>query len=99
MNEPTLLSPDRAHSLRRLFLALAILTGLAASVFVLASQPVTDFLREGPARLLPFEGGAARAVLGIGAAIATIVAGARSGEASRSPRSSSRRSPSASASC
>ena len=76
MNEPTLLTPERAHSLRRLLLLLAILAGLAASVIVLASQPVTDFLREGPARLLPFEGGAARVVLGLGAALATIVAGA-----------------------
>lgn len=76
MNEPTLLSPDRARSLQRLLLVLAILAGLAASVIVLASQPVTDFLREGPARLLPFEGGAARVVLGLGAALATIIAGA-----------------------
>ncbi len=76
MNEPTLLTPERARSLQRLLLVLAILAGLAASVIVLASQPVTDFLREGPARLLPFEGGAARVVLGLGAALATIVAGA-----------------------
>jgi len=76
MSEPTLLSPERARSLRGLLLVLAILAGLAASMFVLASQPATDFLREGPARLLPFEGGAARVVLGIGAALATIVAGA-----------------------
>ena len=76
MNEPTLLTPERARSLRGLLLVLAILAGLLASVIVLASQPVTDFLREGPARLLPFEGGAARVVLGLGAALATIVAGA-----------------------
>ena len=76
MNEPTLLTPERARSLRGLLLALAVLTGLLASAIVLASQPVTDFLREGPARLLPFEGGAARVVLGLGAALATIVAGA-----------------------
>ncbi len=76
MSEPTLLSPHRAASLSRLLLVLAILAGLAASLIVLAFQPVTDFLREGPARFLPFEGEAARYVLGAGAALATIVAGA-----------------------
>lgn len=76
MNEPTLLTSERARSLRRLTLVLAILAGLAASLIVLASQPITDFLREGPARVLPMEGGALRVVLGGGAALATIVAGA-----------------------
>ena len=69
----TVLPPDRAERLRRLALALAGLTGLATAAFLLASQPTVDFLREGPARFLPFEGGEARAVLGIGAGAAAIV--------------------------
>ena len=76
MNEPTLLTSNRAQSLQRQLLVLAILAGLAASLIVLASQPITDFLREGPARVLPMEGGALRVVLGVGTALATIVAGA-----------------------
>ena len=76
MNEPTLLTSKRAQSLQRQLLVLAILAGLAASLIVLASQPITDFLREGPARVLPMEGGALRVVLGVGTALATIVAGA-----------------------
>ena len=76
MNEPTLLTSKRAQSLQRQLLVLAILAGLAGSLIVLASQPLTDFLREGPARVLPMEGGALRVVLGVGTALATIVAGA-----------------------
>ena len=76
MNEPTLLTSKRAQSLQRQLLVLAILAGLAASLIVLASQPLTDFLREGPARVLPMEGGSLRVVLGVGTALATIVAGA-----------------------
>ncbi len=76
MTEQTLLTSERAQSLRRLLLILAILAGLAASLIVLVSQPITDFLREGPARVLPMEGGTLRLVLGVGAALATIVAGA-----------------------
>ena len=76
MNEPTLLTSKRAQSLQRQLLVLAILAGLAASLIVLASQPITDFLREGPARVLPMEGGTLRVVLGVGTALATIVAGA-----------------------
>ncbi len=76
MNEPTLLTSNRAQSLQRQLLILAILAGLAASLIVLVSQPITDFLREGPARVLPMEGGTLRVVLGVGTALATIVAGA-----------------------
>ena len=70
----TVLPPDRADSLRRLLLILAGLVGLATAAFLLSSQPTIDFLREGPARLLPFKGDEARLVLGIGAGIASIVA-------------------------
>ena len=70
----TVLPPDRADSLRRLLLILAGLVGLATAAFLLNSQPTIDFLREGPARLLPFKGDEARLVLGIGAGIASIVA-------------------------
>ena len=76
MSEPTLLTSNRAQSLQRQLLILAILAGLAASLIVLVSQPITDFLREGPARVLPMEGGTLRLVLGVGTALATIVAGA-----------------------
>ena len=70
----TVLPPDRADSLRRLLLILAALVGLATAGFLLSSQPTIDFLREGPARLLPFKGAEARMVLGIGAGVAAIVA-------------------------
>ena len=70
----TVLPPDRADSLRRLLLILAALVGLATAGFLLSSQPTIDFLREGPARLLPFKGDEARMVLGIGAGVAAIVA-------------------------
>ena len=70
----TVLPPDRADTFRRLLLILAGLVGLATAAFLLNSQPTIDFLREGPARLLPFEGDEARLVLGIGAGIAAIVA-------------------------
>lgn len=70
----TVLPPDRAASLRRLLLILAALVGLATAGFLLSSQPTIDFLREGPARLLPFKGDEARMVLGIGAGVAAIVA-------------------------
>ncbi|MCY4455032.1 MAG: DM13 domain-containing protein [Chloroflexi bacterium] len=70
----TVLPPDRAESLRRLLLIIAGLVGLATAAFLLSSQPTIDFLREGPARLLPFKGDEARLVLGIGAGIAAIVA-------------------------
>ncbi len=69
----TVLPPDRADRLRRLLLILGGLVGLATAAFLLSSQPTIDFLREGPARLLPFKGDAARLVLGIGAGIASIV--------------------------
>ena len=70
----TVLPPDRADRLRRLLLILAGLVGLATAAFLLNSQPTIDFLREGPARLLPFKGDEARLALGIGAGIASIVA-------------------------
>lgn len=70
----TVLPPDRADSLRRLLLILAALVGLATAGFLLSSQPTIDFLREGPARLLPFKGAEARMVLGIGAGVAALVA-------------------------
>ena len=70
----TVLPPDRADTFRRLLLILAGLVGLATAAFLLNSQPTIDFLREGPARLLPFEGDEARLVLGIGAGIAAIIA-------------------------
>lgn len=70
----TVLPPETADRFRRLLLILAALVGLATAAFLLSSQPTIDFLREGPARFLPFEGSEARMVLGIGAGIAAIVA-------------------------
>lgn len=70
----TVLPPGRADSLRRVLLALAAVAGIATAAFLLSSQPTIDFLREGPARLLPFEGGSARVVLGLGAGGAALVA-------------------------
>ena len=70
----TVLPPETADRFRRLLLILAALAGLATAAFLLSSQPTVDFLREGPARFLPFKGDEARLFLGIGAGIAAIVA-------------------------
>ena len=70
----TVLPPDTADRFRRLLLILAALVGLATAAFLLSSQPTVDFLREGPARFLPFKGDEARLFLGIGAGVAAIVA-------------------------
>ena len=72
----TVLPPETADRFRRLLLILAALVGLATAGFLLSSQPTVDFLREGPARFLPFKGGEARLFLGISAGIAAIVAAA-----------------------
>ena len=70
----TVLPPDTADRFRRLLLILAALVGLATAAFLLSSQPTVDFLREGPARFLPFKGDEARLFLGIGAGVAAIIA-------------------------
>lgn len=70
----TVLPPETAERFRRLLLILAALVGLATAAFLLSSQPTVDFLREGPARFLPFKGDEARLFLGISAGIAAIVA-------------------------
>ena len=72
----TVLPPETADRFRRLLLILAALVGLATAGFLLSSQPTVDFLREGPARFLPFKGDEARLFLGISAGIAAIVAAA-----------------------
>ena len=72
----TLLMPDRADSLRRVLLAVGAAAGLAAAVYVLASQAASDFLREGPARVFAADGDALRVLLGGGAAAATAIAAA-----------------------
>ncbi|MYD65257.1 MAG: hypothetical protein F4X26_04635, partial [Chloroflexi bacterium] len=74
MATTTVLPPDSADRFRRLLLILAALVGLATAAFLLSSQPTVDFLREGPARFLPFKGDEARLFLGIGAGVAAIVA-------------------------
>ena len=70
----TVLMPDRADALRRVLLAFAAASGLAAAAFVLSSQAAADFLREGPARLLGADGGTLRVLLGGGGATATVIA-------------------------
>lgn len=70
----TVLPPDTADRFRRLLLILAALVGLATAGFLLSSQPTVDFLREGPARFLPFKGDEARLMIGIGVGVAAIVA-------------------------
>ena len=70
----TLLPPLRADRLRRVLLAIGGLVGLATAAYLLNSQPTVDFLREGPARVLPLEGGELRVLLAAGTAAATVVA-------------------------
>ena len=71
-----LLPPERAAALRRASLALAALAGTAAGAWLLGSQATVDFLREGPARLLPLEGGALRPPMAAASALAAIAAAA-----------------------
>ena len=68
------LAPHRADALRHLLLALAAVAGVAAAGYVLSSQAVTDFLREGAVRFTGLEGETLRVVLGLGALAATGVA-------------------------
>ncbi len=72
----TLLPPERAAALRRAALALAALAGTAGGAWLLGSQPAVDFLREGPARVLPLEGGALRPPMAAASALAAIAAAA-----------------------
>ncbi len=74
MIESPLLAPERAERLRRSLVILAAIAGLVASIVVLSSQEVTDFLREGPVRLLDIRGDTLQLVLGVGTAIATAIA-------------------------
>lgn len=55
---------------------LAAISGLAAGVYVLSSQAVADFLREGPARVLGSSGDGLRLSLGFGSIAAIGVASA-----------------------
>lgn len=57
----------------RIAAAVATLLGLGVAALVLASSETADFLGEGPARVLPYEGTARRLTMGIGTAIATLV--------------------------
>ena len=50
------------------------MAGLAAAGIVLSSQTVTDFLREGPVRVVDLEGERLRLLLGLGTALATMAA-------------------------
>jgi hypothetical protein len=74
MIQNPLLASESAERLRISLLIAAAIAGLIASVVVLSSQEVTDFLREGPARLLDIRGDTLQVVLGAGSAIATVVA-------------------------
>ena len=74
INSNSLLAPDRAERLRRALVVLAAMAGLAAAGIVLSSQTVTDFLREGPVRVVDLEGERLRLLLGLGTALATMAA-------------------------
>ena len=74
INSNPLLAPDRAERLRRALVVLAAMAGLAAAAVVLSSQTVTDFLREGPVRVVDLEGERLRVLLGLGTALATMAA-------------------------
>lgn len=54
---------DRMHArlrmVSRLALVLAAVVGAGGALWALTSQPVADFVNEGPVRLLGVEGGAA----------------------------------------
>lgn len=67
----------RLRTLSRLALvaaAAAAAAGAGGAVWALASQPVADFLNEGPVRLIGVEGGARRVVIGGGSLLAVLVA-------------------------
>ena len=66
MNDRTVVDWAQARRLRRILLALALLSATAAGVIVLSSQEVADFLREGPARMTDLRGDTLRIVLGVG---------------------------------
>lgn len=74
VNSNSLLAPDRAERLRRALVVLAAMAGLAAAGIVLSSQTVTDFLREGPVRVVDLQGDRLRVLLGLGSALATMAA-------------------------
>ena len=76
MATTTLLPQPRAEALRRRLVALAAIAGAAAGAYVLSSQAVADFLREGPARVLGGGGGGLRLLLGVGCIAAVGVASA-----------------------
>lgn len=68
------LAPPRADALRHLLLGLAGVAGAAAAGYVLSSQAVADFLREGAVRFTGLEGDTLQVVLGLGALAATGIA-------------------------
>ncbi|MEZ4502059.1 MAG: DM13 domain-containing protein [Dehalococcoidia bacterium] len=85
-NSPPLLSVSQADSLRRWLLGLAVVAGLGAAVAVALIEPLSDFLGEGPVRLLGLEGGARRLVIVVGSVIGTTLAVQGAGRAAGTSR-------------
>lgn len=68
------LSNARAARLKALLLALGAIAGVAAGLYVLLVEPVSDLLGEGPVRVLGLDGGTRRGVIALGLIAATAVA-------------------------
>ncbi|MGE0230054.1 MAG: DM13 domain-containing protein [Dehalococcoidia bacterium] len=64
--------PDRLRLAERAALALSTLLGLAASIWAFASRELTDFLGEGPVRLLSLSDGAQQTVVAVGTLVAAL---------------------------
>ncbi|MEZ4553655.1 MAG: DM13 domain-containing protein [Dehalococcoidia bacterium] len=66
------MQPDRLRLAERAALALSTLLGLAASIWAFASRELTDFLGEGPVRLLSLSDGAQQTTVAVGTLVATL---------------------------
>ena len=81
-----MLAVTRAASMRRGLLALAAVAGLAAAVAVALIEPLSDFLGEGPVRVLGLVGGGRRLAIVVGSVIATTAAVQGAGRAAGAAR-------------
>ncbi len=64
--------PDRLRRAERAALALSTLLGLAASMWAFASRELTDFLGEGPVRVLSLSDSAQQTAIAVGTLVATL---------------------------
>lgn len=66
----------RIRQFERIALAVSVLLGIGASIWVLASRELSDFLGEGPVRVFGIEDGERQLLIGSGTLVAVLVAGA-----------------------